>query len=63
MQNGDFGDFRRILKSEAKARRQHAKIMADFEERMDRVGRHLKALASRCDVLYRDKADRKRRQG
>jgi hypothetical protein len=38
----------------------HATLMAQHDERMERVGRHLEALATICDDLIRNKADKKR---
>jgi hypothetical protein len=40
---------------------EHDQRMAEHDERMDRVGRHLEVLATICDGLIRDKADRKKR--
>ena len=75
MENGDFREIREIIKNIAILQDQHEKIllrhsemlaehdqrMAEHDERMDRVGRHLEVLATICDGLIRDKADRKKR--
>ena len=38
----------------------HSEILAEHDERMERVGRHLEVLAGKCDDLNHNKADRKK---
>jgi hypothetical protein len=66
--NGDFDEIREIIRNIAILQAQHEKILlkhseilAEHDERMDRVGRHLEVLANVCDDLVRNKADKKRR--
>ena len=66
--NGNFDDIHEILRKIADRQdrqdailARHAEILAEHDERMDRVGRHLEVLATICDDLIRHKADRKKR--
>jgi hypothetical protein len=64
----DFEEMRELLKEiviiqnqQAKMLFRHSEILAEHDERMERIGRHLEVLASMTDDLIRNKADRKRR--
>jgi hypothetical protein len=75
MQNGDLNEIREIIRNVAIQQDQIARVllrhseilieqdrrMAEHDERMERVGRHLEVLAQITDDLIRNKADRKRR--
>ena len=63
----DFEEMRELLKEiviiqnqQAKMLLRHSEILAEHDERMERIGRHLEVLASMTDDLIRNKADRKR---
>ena len=51
-----------IQNQQAKMLLRHSEVLAEHDERMDRVGRHLEVLANITDDLIRNKADRKKRQ-
>jgi hypothetical protein len=66
--SSEFDEIREILRDivviqdqQAKMLLKHSEILAEHDERMDRVGRHLEVLANITDDLIRGKADRKKR--
>ena len=69
MPNGDLNEIRAILREvallqdqQAKALLRHSEVLAEHDERMDRIGRHLEVLANVSDDPPRNKADRKKRR-
>ena len=51
-----------IQNQQAKVLLRHSEVLAEYDERMERVARHLEVLANITDDLIRNKADRKKRQ-
>lgn len=54
--NGSYDDIRDILRQIAETQaqqasilRHHAEILAEHDERMEKVGRHLEVLSNICD--------------
>jgi hypothetical protein len=63
----EFDDIRSVLAETAIIQREHARVMlthaksiADAGERLDRIGRKLKALTDIGDGMIRDKGKRKK---
>lgn len=75
MDNTEFEEMRETLRETVAVLNQAAKMvlhhsemlakhdakMAEIDERLDRVGRHLELLSNVSDDLIRNKADRKKR--
>jgi len=49
-------DIRDIQNQQAKMLLRHSEILVEHDERMERVGRHLEALANITDDVIRNKA-------